>query len=40
MPVPGGGQAWSAAGNHPRRAKADFVILDAQDQPGGAERHA
>lgn len=38
--VVGGGQAGLAAGYHLRRAKADFVILDAQDQPGGAWRHA
>jgi putative flavoprotein involved in K+ transport len=38
--VIGGGQAGLAAGYHLRRAKADFVILDAQEQPGGAWRHA
>jgi hypothetical protein len=36
--VIGGGQAGLAAGYHLRRAKADFVILDAQDRPGGAWR--
>lgn len=38
--VIGGGQAGLAAGYYLRRAKADFVILDAQQQPGGAWRHA
>ncbi|MBB3726059.1 FAD-dependent oxidoreductase [Nonomuraea dietziae] len=38
--VIGGGQAGLAAGYHLRRAKADFVILDAQEQPGGAWQHA
>ncbi|MFF5209530.1 ArsO family NAD(P)H-dependent flavin-containing monooxygenase [Streptosporangium sp. NPDC000396] len=38
--VIGGGQAGLAAGYYLRRAKADFVILDAQDAPGGAWRHA
>ncbi|WP_433381303.1 FAD-dependent oxidoreductase [Streptosporangium sp. CA-115845] len=38
--VVGGGQAGLAAGYHLRRAKADFVILDAQNRPGGAWRHA
>ncbi|MFI6888814.1 ArsO family NAD(P)H-dependent flavin-containing monooxygenase [Streptosporangium canum] len=38
--VIGGGQAGLAAGYHLRRAGADFVILDAQDAPGGAWRHA
>ncbi|MFF4775788.1 ArsO family NAD(P)H-dependent flavin-containing monooxygenase [Microtetraspora fusca] len=38
--VIGGGQAGLAAGYHLRRAKADFVILDAQDTPGGAWQHA
>jgi putative flavoprotein involved in K+ transport len=38
--VIGGGQAGSAAGYHLRRAGLDFVILDGQDQPGGAWRHA
>ncbi|MDP4509389.1 ArsO family NAD(P)H-dependent flavin-containing monooxygenase [Nonomuraea turcica] len=37
--VIGGGQAGLAAGYYLRRAKADFVILDAQDRPGGAWRH-
>ncbi|MFI7055500.1 ArsO family NAD(P)H-dependent flavin-containing monooxygenase [Streptosporangium canum] len=38
--VIGGGQAGLAAGYYLRRAKADFVILDAQHEPGGAWRHA
>jgi cation diffusion facilitator CzcD-associated flavoprotein CzcO len=38
--VIGGGQAGLAAGYYLRRAKADFVILDAQDSAGGAWRHA
>ncbi|MBT2233482.1 ArsO family NAD(P)H-dependent flavin-containing monooxygenase [Nonomuraea sp. NEAU-A123] len=38
--VIGGGQAGLAAGYYLRRAQADFVILDAQDRPGGAWRHA
>ncbi|MGP4099843.1 ArsO family NAD(P)H-dependent flavin-containing monooxygenase [Nonomuraea sp. KM90] len=38
--VIGGGQAGLAAGYHLRRARADFAILDAQDEPGGAWRHA
>ncbi|WP_049563997.1 ArsO family NAD(P)H-dependent flavin-containing monooxygenase [Nonomuraea sp. SBT364] len=38
--VIGGGQAGLAAGYYLRRAGADFVILDAQDRPGGAWRHA
>ncbi|AQZ63181.1 pyridine nucleotide-disulfide oxidoreductase [[Actinomadura] parvosata subsp. kistnae] len=38
--VIGGGQAGLAAGYYLRRAKADFVILDAQDSVGGAWRHA
>ncbi|GAA4567050.1 ArsO family NAD(P)H-dependent flavin-containing monooxygenase [Planotetraspora kaengkrachanensis] len=38
--VIGGGQAGLAAGFYLRRAGADFVILDAQDKPGGAWRHA
>ncbi|MGP3964745.1 ArsO family NAD(P)H-dependent flavin-containing monooxygenase [Nonomuraea sp. 3N208] len=37
--VIGGGQAGLAAGYYLRRAKADFVILDAQEAPGGAWRH-
>ncbi|MGV9309865.1 ArsO family NAD(P)H-dependent flavin-containing monooxygenase [Nonomuraea sp. NPDC003727] len=37
--VIGGGQAGLAAGYYLRRAKADFVILDTQEQPGGAWRH-
>ena len=37
--VIGGGQAGLAAGFFLRRAKADFVILDAQSPPGGAWRH-
>lgn len=38
--VIGGGQAGLAAGYYLRRAKADFVILDAQAEPGGAWQHA
>ncbi|GAB2491450.1 ArsO family NAD(P)H-dependent flavin-containing monooxygenase [Streptosporangium sandarakinum] len=38
--VIGGGQAGLAAGYYLRRAKADFVILDAQDAAGGAWQHA
>ncbi|MFF4418655.1 ArsO family NAD(P)H-dependent flavin-containing monooxygenase [Streptosporangium sp. NPDC001559] len=38
--VIGGGQAGLAAGYHLRRAGADFVVLDAQERPGGAWRHA
>ncbi|MEV4177496.1 ArsO family NAD(P)H-dependent flavin-containing monooxygenase [Nonomuraea sp. NPDC049709] len=38
--VIGGGQAGLAAGYYLRRARADFVVLDAQDEPGGAWRHA
>ncbi|MET8144339.1 ArsO family NAD(P)H-dependent flavin-containing monooxygenase [Sphaerisporangium sp. NPDC005288] len=38
--VVGGGQAGLAAGYYLRRAGADFVILDAQERPGGAWRHA
>lgn len=37
--VIGGGQAGLAAGYFLRRARADFVILDAQSGPGGAWRH-
>jgi cation diffusion facilitator CzcD-associated flavoprotein CzcO len=35
----GGGQMGLALGYYLRRAKADFVILDAEDGPGGAWRH-
>ncbi|WP_431921726.1 ArsO family NAD(P)H-dependent flavin-containing monooxygenase [Nonomuraea jabiensis] len=38
--VIGGGQAGLSAGYYLRRAGADFVILDDQDRPGGAWRHA
>ncbi|WP_083734698.1 ArsO family NAD(P)H-dependent flavin-containing monooxygenase [Actinomadura sp. CNU-125] len=38
--VIGGGQAGLAAGFYLRRAGLDFAILDAQDEPGGAWRHA
>ncbi|MEV7280833.1 ArsO family NAD(P)H-dependent flavin-containing monooxygenase [Streptomyces sp. NPDC093111] len=38
--VIGGGQAGLAAGYHLRRAKLDFVVLDAGTVPGGAWRHA
>jgi putative flavoprotein involved in K+ transport len=34
--VVGGGQPGPAAGYHLRRAKADFVILDAQNRPASA----
>ncbi|MCT2543300.1 MULTISPECIES: ArsO family NAD(P)H-dependent flavin-containing monooxygenase [Streptomyces] len=34
--VIGGGQAGLAAGYYLRRKKLDFVILDAQEEPGGA----
>ncbi|GAA3550196.1 ArsO family NAD(P)H-dependent flavin-containing monooxygenase [Amycolatopsis ultiminotia] len=37
--VIGGGQAGLAAGFYLRRAGLDFVILDAQADPGGAWRH-
>ncbi|UMP07299.1 ArsO family NAD(P)H-dependent flavin-containing monooxygenase [Amycolatopsis sp. EV170708-02-1] len=37
--VVGGGQAGLAAGYHLRRAGLDFVILDAQAEPGGAWTH-
>ncbi|MFI6483503.1 ArsO family NAD(P)H-dependent flavin-containing monooxygenase [Nonomuraea sp. NPDC050663] len=37
--VIGAGQAGLAAGYYLRRAKRDFVILDAQERPGGAWRH-
>ncbi|HVK24061.1 MAG TPA: ArsO family NAD(P)H-dependent flavin-containing monooxygenase, partial [Actinokineospora sp.] len=37
--VVGGGQAGLAAGFYLRRAGVDFVILDAQDEPGGAWPH-
>ncbi|MET9391996.1 ArsO family NAD(P)H-dependent flavin-containing monooxygenase [Streptomyces sp. NPDC006624] len=37
--VIGGGQAGLAAGYHLRRLGLDFVILDAQGEPGGAWRH-
>lgn len=37
--VIGGGQAGLAAGYHLRRNKLDFVILDAQEEPGGAWQH-
>ncbi|MGW0058867.1 ArsO family NAD(P)H-dependent flavin-containing monooxygenase [Streptosporangium sandarakinum] len=38
--VIGAGQAGLAAGYHLRRAGVDFVVLDAQQTPGGAWRHA
>ncbi|PZG16916.1 ArsO family NAD(P)H-dependent flavin-containing monooxygenase [Nonomuraea aridisoli] len=37
--VIGGGQAGLAAGFYLRRAKADFVILDAHERPSGAWQH-
>lgn len=36
--VIGGGQAGLAAGYHLRRRKLDFVVLDAQEAPGGSWR--
>jgi putative flavoprotein involved in K+ transport len=38
--VIGGGQAGLAVGYHLRRTGLSFVILDAEDGPGGAWRHA
>ncbi|RVX41442.1 cation diffusion facilitator CzcD-associated flavoprotein CzcO [Nonomuraea polychroma] len=38
--VIGAGQAGLAAGYYLRRAGIDFTILDAQESPGGAWRHA
>jgi len=38
--VIGGGQAGLAAGYHLHRLAIDFVILDAQTEPGGAWQHA
>ena len=38
--VIGAGQAGLATGYHLRRAGVDFVILDAQEAPGGAWQHA
>ncbi|GAB2883069.1 ArsO family NAD(P)H-dependent flavin-containing monooxygenase [Streptomyces deserti] len=38
--VIGGGQSGLAAGYHLRRLGVDFVILDAQAEPGGAWQHA
>lgn len=38
--VVGGGQAGFAAGFYLRRLGLDFVILDAQPEPGGAWPHA
>ncbi|MFF1306543.1 ArsO family NAD(P)H-dependent flavin-containing monooxygenase [Streptomyces sp. NPDC058307] len=37
--IVGGGQAGLAAGYHLRRLGVDFVILDAQAEPGGAWQH-
>ncbi|MBB3038307.1 ArsO family NAD(P)H-dependent flavin-containing monooxygenase [Hoyosella altamirensis] len=37
--VIGGGQAGLACGYYLRRAKLDYIILDDQDEPGGAWRH-
>ncbi|MET9830918.1 ArsO family NAD(P)H-dependent flavin-containing monooxygenase [Streptomyces sp. NPDC006385] len=37
--VVGGGQAGLAAGYHLRRLGVDFVVLDAQAEPGGAWQH-
>ena len=36
----GGGQAALSTGYFLRRTKRSFVILDAEDGPGGARRHA
>ncbi|MCH0542302.1 NAD(P)/FAD-dependent oxidoreductase [Streptomyces sp. MUM 203J] len=38
--VIGGGQAGLAAGYHLRRLGVEFAVLDAQEAPGGAWRHA
>ncbi|MET9829456.1 ArsO family NAD(P)H-dependent flavin-containing monooxygenase [Streptomyces sp. NPDC006385] len=38
--IVGGGQSGLAAGYHLRRLGLDFVILDAQAEPGGAWQHA
>ncbi|WP_282703104.1 ArsO family NAD(P)H-dependent flavin-containing monooxygenase [Streptomyces sp. CC219B] len=38
--VIGGGQSGLAAGYHLRRLGLDFIILDAQPEPGGAWQHA
>lgn len=38
--VIGGGQAGLAVGYHLRRSGLSFIILDAEDGPGGAWRHA
>jgi cation diffusion facilitator CzcD-associated flavoprotein CzcO len=38
--VIGAGQAGLAAGYYLRRAGIDFTILDGQESPGGAWRHA
>ncbi|GAB2331914.1 ArsO family NAD(P)H-dependent flavin-containing monooxygenase [Streptomyces griseoincarnatus] len=38
--IVGGGQSGLAAGYHLRRLGVDFVILDAQAEPGGAWQHA
>ena len=35
----GGGQMGLSLGYYLHRAKADFLILDAEDGPGGAWRH-
>lgn len=37
--IVGGGQMALSLGYYLRRAKADFLILDAEDGPGGAWRH-
>jgi cation diffusion facilitator CzcD-associated flavoprotein CzcO len=37
--VIGGGQAGLSLGYYLRRAKLDYIILDAEDGPGGAWRH-
>ena len=35
----GGGQMGLSLGCYLQKAKADFLILDAEDGPGGAWRH-
>lgn len=37
--VIGGGQAGLAVAYYLRRAGLDFVVLDAEERPGGAWRH-
>lgn len=40
MVVIGGGQSGLAMGYHLRRTGLSFVILDAQEEPGGSRLHA